>query len=106
MNVAALEGDPDSLLNLYRQMILLHRTHAALGHGSMTPLKAGDGAVAAFVRHTADEDVLMLLNFGSAPKKDVTVGVEISELAEGTYQAQPLHGNPPEHHWWLGQMAR
>ncbi|HSH79470.1 MAG TPA: alpha-amylase family glycosyl hydrolase [Herpetosiphonaceae bacterium] len=93
MNVAALEGDPNSLLNLYRRLIHLHRTHPALGHGSMTPLKAGNGAVAAFVRQAEDEAVLVLLNFGSAAKEGVTVSVEGSELAEGTYQLQPLLGD-------------
>lgn len=90
VNVAAQDADAASLLNLYRKLIGLHRTHPALGHGSFIPLTASDGSVAAFVRHTADEDVLVVLNFGKAAKDGLKVSATTSELAAGTYQLEPL----------------
>ncbi len=94
-NVAAQDTDPASLLNLYRSLIQLHRRHPALAHGSFTPLDASDFAVAAFLRHTDEEDILVVLNFGAAAVEGVTLSAPASELAAGNYQAEPLLGKAP-----------
>ncbi len=95
VNVAAQDDDPDSLLNLYRRLVHLHTQHPALGQGSFTPLKASADAVAAFVRQTDDEAVLVVLNFGKNPVDAVTLSGTVSELAAGQYAAEPLLGNEP-----------
>lgn len=90
VNIAAQTGDPQSLLNLYRRLIHLHTSHPALATGDFTPLKTSDNSVAAFIRQSADEAILVLLNFDRAPVSGATVAVEASGLLPGTYNLQPL----------------
>ena len=94
-NVAAQDADPASLLNLYRRLIHLHTEHPALAHGSFTPLKASNPAVAAFLRQTDDERVLVVLNFGKAAVDGATLELAAGGLAPGTYQLEPLLGDQP-----------
>ena len=93
VNMAAQDEDPGSLLNTYRTMIRLHRTHPALGAGAFTPLKASDGSVAAFLRRAEDETVLIVLNFGKSNKPGLMLSGEATEVAAGTYQLTPLLGD-------------
>jgi glycosidase len=95
VNVAAQDGDPDSLLNLYRRLIHLHTTRKALGQGDFTPFTSSDSAVAAFVRQAGDETVLVAINFTQAAAEGVTLSLDTSTLAPGTYQLEPLLGNQP-----------
>ena len=94
-NVAAQDGDSDSLLNLYRRLIHLHTSHAALGHGSFTPLEVSNSGVAAFVRQADDEAIMVVLNFADQPLAGVTLTLARSELAAGSYEPQPLLGDQP-----------
>ncbi len=95
VNIAAQDADPDSLLNLYRRLIHLHTGHPALAQGDFTLLKSSAPAVAAFVRQSGDESVLVLLNFGKAAATDLTLSVDTSALAPGQYAAAPLLGDQP-----------
>jgi alpha-amylase len=88
-NVAAEDGDPSSLLNLYRRLTHLHTTSPALGHGSFAAFK-GSNSVAAFVRQAGDEAILVLLNFGRQPAEGLALTLERSDLPPGTYQLASL----------------
>lgn len=94
-NVAAQADDPGSLLNLYRRLIQLHTSEAALGQGDLTVMKASLPAVVAYTRSTGDETVLVVLNFGKAPVDQATLTIDTSALQPGTYQLQPLLGDQP-----------
>ena len=66
VNVAAERDDPASLLGLYRRLIMLRRTRPAFTHGAYRPLPAvGDSL--AYLRESADDRVLVALNFGANP---------------------------------------
>jgi alpha-amylase len=93
VNVAAQDADSASLLNLYRRLIHLHTEHPALAQGSFTPLKASNPAVAAFLRQTNDELVLVVLNFGKAAVDGATLELAAGGLAPGTYKLEPLLGD-------------
>jgi alpha-amylase len=95
VNVAAQDGDPYSLLNLYRRLVHLHTTNPALGHGNFTPLEASNTSVAAFVRQADAEAVLVVLNFDKQPVAGATLTLARSDLAVGSYQLQPLLGGKP-----------
>ena len=95
VNVAAQDGDPNSLLNLYRKLIHLQTAHPALGQGSFTPLEASDRSVAAFLRQTDDEAVLVVLNFNKAEGSGVTLSLDKSALVAGSYKLEPLLGEQP-----------
>lgn len=94
-NVAAESDDPASLLNLYRRLINLHTTNAALAQGSFSPLESSDGGTAAFLRRQGDQAVLVLINFGDKAVENVQLSASRSDLAEGAYQLQPLLGDTP-----------
>jgi alpha-glucosidase len=63
VNVAAEDRDPTSDLFLYRRLLQLRRTHPALSVGDYEPVAAA-GDLLAYVRHTRDERVLIVLNLG------------------------------------------
>lgn len=70
VNVQTESGEPESLLNWYKELIALRRTNAALHDGGFVMLDAGDANVLAYVR-TAPQ--------GSAP---VVVAINMSPQAK------------------------
>ena len=63
-NVAAQDGDPASMLRLYRALLALRRWSAALTTGSLTLVEADD-EVLAYERRAGDERLLVVLNLGT-----------------------------------------
>jgi alpha-amylase len=61
-NVAAQEGDPDSLLSHYRELIRLRSEHSALRGGDWTPIATDPDRLYAALRHDHDETLLVLIN--------------------------------------------
>ncbi len=86
-NVAAMDGDPGSLLNHYRHLIRLRAEHRALGVGEMVPLDAGTAQVAAFLRRADDHIALVIANLGTTSRSDVA-------LSSGTYSLPPGRYTP------------
>lgn len=95
VNVAAQDEEADSLLNLYRRLIHLHAEQPALGHGSFTALTSSDNKLAAFLRQSDDQAVLVVINFGKDALTDAQISIEQSTLAAGEYQLEPLLGDQP-----------
>ena len=78
ISVAAQEAEPDSLLNLYKNLIKLRNETPALNSGSLSVLDTEDRALLAFRRESAEGSVTVLANLGN---KDVelelgSVGLE------------------------------
>jgi glycosidase len=65
--VAGQEGDPRSLLNHYRDLILLRNATPALGRGTFEPVEGLHDRLVSFVRHHEQGDVLVLHNVGHGP---------------------------------------
>ena len=61
-NVASQNNDPDSLLNHYRDLIHLRNTHPALLNGDWVQVESGSKQVYAFMRRSADEQILVVIN--------------------------------------------
>ena len=72
-NVQAQDRDARSLLNHYRRLIHLRNEHSALNGGDLSVGSASDGAIAAFVRRSPSETVLVVLNFGAGAIPQVSV---------------------------------
>lgn len=68
VNVAIQSSDPDSLLNLYRQLIHLRNLYPALSIGSWIPINKGENGVISFLRKLEKEQFIILLNFTSSKK--------------------------------------
>jgi glycosidase len=94
VNVAAQDGDPASLLELYRRLIHLRKSNAALAMGELVPLTTNDAHVLAFLRRGDDGAVLVIANVGSAAVAGVTVRSDDDALAAGSYQTSGLLGAP------------
>ena len=115
-NVQAQDGDAGSLLNHYRRLIHLRHEHSALNGGDLIVASASDAAIAAFVRRSPTETVLVVLNFGAAaiPNASVTLAPgsgTISTSRFGRIYEDPSGGCLPEastganDSFALGQMA-
>ncbi|HXL86386.1 MAG TPA: alpha-amylase family glycosyl hydrolase, partial [Gemmatimonadaceae bacterium] len=92
-NVAAQDGDPVSLLNHYRRLIHLRNQHSALTAGDLAVETASDPAVAAIVRKSPEETILIALNFGD--RLIDRVGVALAPaLRRGPLRVEPLYSDP------------
>jgi alpha-glucosidase len=78
-NVDALRGDNSSILNLYRHLLSIRRSHAALSTGSFR-LIGVQGAALVYERADERERIVVCLNFGDSVQK-------ISGLGEATVLA-------------------
>ncbi len=94
-NVSAQIDNPDSMLALYRNLIRLRNQHAALRVGDFTAINASHASVFASLRVSKAEAVLIIINLGKDPVKDLTLNLDKSPLAAGDYRAVPLFGDGP-----------
>jgi alpha-glucosidase len=74
-NVAALSADPRSLLNFYRELIGVRRASLALQEGMFQSLTFGTRYLAAYLRQTGEQAVLVALNFSGRRKRLVLGGL-------------------------------
>lgn len=81
VNVAVQNGEPQSLLNWYRQLGALRKTNAAVRDGKQVMLNTSDTHVLAWERRTAGESVVFACNFTAAPQ---TIRIALA--------GQPAHG--------------
>jgi glycosidase len=92
--VAAQNGDPGSLLNLYRRLIHLRRTNAALAGGALVPLSGSNHGIAAYIRRSGDRTVLVVSNLSGANVRDVAIASGPRVLLRGRYALRNLLGGP------------
>src|SRR5690606_12265076 len=91
-NAAAQDGDPSSMLSLYRRLLGLRRAHAALAIGDFALAEADDGVLAYERRHSG-ERLLVALNLGSAPRRLLLpADAGRAELLASTGAERPLDG--------------
>jgi maltose alpha-D-glucosyltransferase/alpha-amylase len=67
VNVAAQQADPDSLLHTIRHMLGVRKASAALGQGDFEWVDADSTAVAAYLRSSGAEQLLIVQNLASSP---------------------------------------
>jgi alpha-glucosidase len=70
-NVAVEVKDPNSILSVYRQLLALRKSEAALANGAYVPLNEDDPNVLAYLRNDKEkkEAVLVLLNMSATSQK-------------------------------------
>jgi glycosidase len=94
-NVAVEGKDPNSLLSLYRKLIVLRNAHPALREGQWLQVSTGSSSVFAALRASGDEAILVLLNLSDAPVKDYKLSLAAGPLKgapNGQLTPQPLLG--------------
>jgi alpha-glucosidase len=88
-NVASESQDPASILNLYRRLNALRRSHPALREGEYLALAEKDEQVLAYLRRTADSAALVALNMTAAPQ---TLRPDLAARGVRAASAQMLAG--------------
>jgi glycosidase len=94
-NVAAMNDDPSSLLNRYRELIHLRAERPALGSGELVALDADTERVAAYLRRKGDHVVLVVANLGATPLRGVALSSDAPVLPAGRYSPEALLGGGP-----------
>lgn len=92
MNVAAEDKAPESLLNHYRTLITLRKTHSALRTGDLVLLETGNSAVYAILRRNGDETILVTVNLSDKPVSGYQLSLADSLLSDGTHSMDVLFG--------------
>jgi alpha-amylase len=90
-NVAAQDGDPDSLLNYYRALIRTRNENPALQVGSLLELPTTDKRIYATLRTTDDQVLLIVINLGKTPIQDYRFCLSTGPLKVGAAR-EILHG--------------
>ena len=72
-NVQAQMASPDSMLSLVIALSALRASSEAVSRGDIDLVPTSDASILAFERSSADESVLVLLNFGDNAVEDLTV---------------------------------
>ncbi|MCL4262131.1 MAG: DUF3459 domain-containing protein [Anaerolineae bacterium] len=80
-SVALQVDDPDSLFNHYRQLIHLRNTHEALRGGDWLEVESDPAWVYAFLRTTANETLLVVINMSDEAIAEYTLHLESGPLA-------------------------
>ena len=68
-NVENQEKDRKSLLNFYRLLIKIRKSHPALQHGRWVPLITGQNGILAYARIYNDQRIVVILNFTGRKKR-------------------------------------
>ncbi len=89
VNVEAQQANPRSLWWWMKRMLALRRRHPVFGRGELAMLHPDNAKVLAFVRHDADEQVLVVANLSRHPQPcaldlSAWAGLTPVELTSGT----------------------
>lgn len=90
-NVADEEADPDSLLNLYKDIIKLRNDHIALRTGEYLPLETSCQQLYPILRVEDYEVILSIVNIGRRQMENCTLSIGASPQ-NGTYEGELLFG--------------
>ncbi len=85
VTVEAQDGDPASLLNLYRRLVHLRASSEALATGDLVPLTSSDARVAAYFRRSGRRAALVIVNLGDTQLHDVRLASSDGALAPGSW---------------------
>lgn len=84
-------ADSNSLLSLYRRLVQLRQSHPALQFGKWVEIESSTARVLAFLRHTAGEVILVVVNLGDEPISNYHLILENGPLT-GPVQTALLFG--------------
>lgn len=94
VNVAAQDGDPDSLLSLYRRLVSLRAAYPALRSGGLRALGSDCPGAYAYLRTAPDDgagrDVLVVLNLAAEQQRGCAFTLTDAGLRPGSHQAVDL----------------
>jgi glycosidase len=89
VNVAGQTGESTSLLEHYRRLIQLRNQHSALRVGQTYVGESDSSKLVAYLRASADETVLVLINIDDQPVRDYSISLSRGPLS-GEYNPVSL----------------
>ncbi len=89
-NVADEINNPDSILAHYRMLIDVRNQHSSLRVGDFHIISTSNSSLFSFLRNSAQESVLVIVNLTDQPITDYHLSLKKSPLAAGTYTAVSL----------------
>ena len=92
-NVAAQMDDPDSLFNVYRDLIQLRNQHEALRVGDWTLVEPNSSRLYTFLRQTENETILVMINMNRNLVEADSYSLDLP--LDGTTTAVSLYGLQP-----------
>ncbi len=84
-NVAAMEGDPESILERYRDLVQLRNRFAPLTKGYLLDLQTDQPEFLAYARIHEDEAAIVISHFGGVPTAP-EISMPVSSMPQGTYR--------------------
>jgi alpha-amylase len=93
-NLATEAADPASIWSTYRDLIAVRDATPAIAYGDLVRVKASSRAVAAWLRWTADERVLVIHNLGRDALHEVRFDLAAGPLC-GSPQATLVYASAP-----------
>lgn len=95
INAEAEEGDPDSILNYYRELVRLRKEYPVISGGSIKFLETGCVDVMAYERKLGDEHLVVICNFSGEER--TVKGLEYhGEVLIGNYSGSHKMMQPYE----------
>ena len=91
-NVAAQTGDPTSLLEHYRTLIQLRKSHPTLQTADILLLDAGNSGIFATLRADSSGTYIVLANLTDEAVTDYQLDLSDAELAESIVSVEMLFG--------------
>ncbi|WKZ34586.1 MAG: alpha-amylase family glycosyl hydrolase [Anaerolineales bacterium] len=99
VNVVAQEGDPNSLLEHYRALILLRKDHTALQTGEIALLEAGNSGIFVSLRSNRSGAFLILANLTDKHISEYGIKLNGTNLAESAFSVETLFGAEQSERW-------
>lgn len=81
-HVSAQRSDPDSIFNHYRALIALRKEHEALRIGEWTRLETSQEQLYAFLRHTENQALLVMVNLSEKELATYSLHLESGPLTD------------------------
>jgi glycosidase len=91
-NVASETGDPNTILEHYRNLIQLRNQHAALRVGDVNTIACDNTGIYSILRVSQQEAVLVIVNLTDAAITSYPLSLQSSRLTAGTYLTLPVLG--------------
>jgi glycosidase len=92
VNVEMQDGDPESLLSHYRNLIQMRNAHSALRTGNFQIVKSKNPRLFASLRSNGDKAIIVLVNTSSETVTEYELSIAESKLEQGEKQLTPLMG--------------
>ena len=84
-NVQSQQGDPNSFLSLYKQLIAIRKAEVSLRRGGYKSVGTSSNGVYAYMRTYGSEVTFVILNLAASAQNNVSLSVNGTSIPNGTF---------------------